>query len=151
MHLLPGKLCRDWRGYEDRNHPSLCPWCSQFIGKERLMSKVTVAGAVMGYTKRVLHTFGEERLRKSIWTMEKGLWGGGIWGWNFERMIQYREDGHFIPYRSWLQCLKLSKINIWYPNIAQIYWLNFDSLIYSPNKYLVRAKVWEKKRGGQQY
>lgn len=21
-------------------------------------------------------------------------------GWNFERMIQYREDGHFIPYRS---------------------------------------------------
>lgn len=64
-------------------------------------------------------------------------------------MIQYREDGHFIPYRSQLQCLQLSKINLWYPNIAQIFGLNINSLIQQ--RFSESKGLKENKRPGQHF
>ena len=65
------------------------------------MRKVTVVSALVGDAEKTAPQFQGTRTIHSTWIRD----GGGLSlaskeGWNFERRIQSREDGHFIPYKS---------------------------------------------------
>lgn len=92
-----------------------------------------------------MHFFGSGR-DNSIRTGAEEIWDGKIWAWPLKKVGTLKEwynTGKMAtPENTGVKCNVCKWVRyIWYPNFAQIYCLYFNSL----KKYLMRAKVWEKK------